>query len=117
MPARAPRPGGCGSVGLEREVEMLDLWRHREVRADVRAPLDEERPLAEVDRVVLDRLPPDHEQVPLGRVDAALHLIADEPGRARDRALEAARDRGFEFGVLAGRDVDIGEFVELSVYG
>jgi hypothetical protein len=45
---------------------VLDRRRRGEERSDDRPPLREERPAAEADGVVLERLPPDHQHVALG---------------------------------------------------
>src|SRR5450432_242170 len=100
----------AGSGRLLRQREMLDLRRHREERADESAPLGEERTLAEVDRVVLERVPANHQQVALGRLDALVHLVRAVAHGLRDDRREAALDRGLELGVLSRRDADVGDF-------
>ena len=78
--------------------------------SDDGAPLGEGGRLAEIDRVVLQRLPPDHQQVALGRLDPLVDLVAPKAHGLRDHAFDAMLDGGVEFGLAAGLDADVGEF-------
>jgi hypothetical protein len=89
---------------------VLHRRRRGEERADDGPPLGEERAAAKADGVVLERFPPDHQQVALGRLDALDDAVAPVALGARDHALQAALEGGVEFGVPAGRDADVGDF-------
>src|SRR5690242_7490034 len=70
--ARPLPPQARGTGALRRSAasmhqgEMLDRRRGGEERPDDRAPFGKERPAAELLRVVLERLPLDHEHVAIG---------------------------------------------------
>src|SRR5882672_2506338 len=67
---------GLRSVRLADQLEVFHHRRHREVGADDGAPLREQRATAEVDGVVIERVPEDLQDVALGRLDALVDLVA-----------------------------------------
>src|SRR5690606_40819136 len=87
-PAPAPARAWPRS-GFAHQLEMLDHGRRGEVRADDGAPLGEQRAAAEVQGVVLQRLPEDLQDVALGVLDAAVDRGALEAARAADDGGEA----------------------------
>src|SRR5712691_16204 len=111
----ATHPNACGaaqrrvrsiSSSLHHLLHMLDLGRLRKTVPDQLAPFLEIGGAAEIDRVVLDRLPFDEQAITLRTLDRALQLHALA-------ALGAAKERrgrlhaGLEFGFHAGLDVDL----------
>jgi 2-polyprenyl-6-methoxyphenol hydroxylase-like FAD-dependent oxidoreductase len=97
------------STVFDGQREVLHHRRLREERSDDLAPGREQRAAAEIDGVVLQRLPVDRQDVALGRLDALVHLGVDEALGLRDHRGDAAPDGRFEFGVLAGGYREIGE--------
>src|ERR1051326_354221 len=97
------------SKSLPHLIDVLDFGRRREAVADQLAPFLKVRRAAEIDGVVLDRLPGDEQPIAGRLLDRALqrHAVA---------ALGAAENRrsvfhaGLEFGLHAGLDVDLGDF-------
>ena len=89
---------------------MFHVRRLCEEGADDRAPLRERRRFTKPNRVVLQRVPADHQQVALGRLDALLDLMAEKSIGMRDHAAHAMLDRGVELGLTAGLDANIGNF-------
>ena len=69
-----------------------------------------QRAAAELDRVALQRVPADHQQIALGRFDALVNLVAAVAGRFGDHRAQAELDRRVELGLLARLDTDVGVF-------
>ena len=86
--------------------EMLHAGRLGEERPGQRAPLGEERRLAKLHGVRLDRLPADAQQKhrrPLGR---AMQLDRDEAGRLGEHLRHAGREHLLELGLAARGDAE-----------
>ncbi len=91
--------------------EVLDHRRLREVGADNRPPLRECLGLAKAHGVVFQGGPANHQQIAFGRFNAFADLVALEPFGMRDDGVHAMDDGGFEFGLTAGPDLNISEFM------
>jgi CubicO group peptidase (beta-lactamase class C family) len=89
---------------------MLDLRRYGEIRADDGAPFAKRGGVAEVNGVVLERIPEDHQHVSIGRFDATVDLIATKTDRLCDHGLHPVLDGRVESGLLAGSYTDVGHF-------
>ena len=63
-----------------------------------------------IDRMVLQRFPENHQDIPLRRFDALVDLVALKTLGFGNHLFEAALDGGVEFGLLTRLDADVGEF-------
>jgi len=95
---------------------MLDLGRCREEWSDDTAPLGEGLGTTEIDRVVFEGVPEDHQHIALGRLDAFVDFVATEAFGFADDVFDAVDDGGIEFRLLTGEDVYIGEFEDHGSY-
>src|SRR5690242_13771508 len=88
---------------------MLDPWEGGVEMMQQRPPLFVPRGLAEADRVVLELLPLDQQQIAARRLQAAPDRDRAKAGRRRDQRPRLV-DGGFEGGFLAGLHVEQGGF-------
>ena len=95
---------------LTDEIEVFHHRRRCKERPDEGAPLRKERPLAEAHSVVLQRVPEDLQDVALGAFNAAIDLGAFEALGLAGHCVQGVLDGGFEGGVLAGGDANVGNF-------
>lgn len=89
---------------------MLDHGRRGKIRTDDRTPCREGWPLAEVDRMVLQRFPVHRQHIALGRLHAAMQLVIAKALGFAEHLFYPALHGGFKFGLLTGLDANIGKF-------
>src|SRR5690242_14357261 len=88
---------------------VLDLGRRRKILPDQAAPFGKILRTAEVDSVVLQRLPLHHQPVALWRLDRAMQLKAVKALGAAERGARFG-DGGLEILLGARLDVDLSNF-------
>lgn len=93
-------------------LKMFDDGRRGRKGANDGEPLGIEWSLAEADGVVFQGVPGGLEEVPLGRLDAAIHLAPLEALNTPDQGRERALDSRFERGVLSRANVNISKFYD-----
>src|SRR5262245_61564127 len=89
-------------------VGVLDLWRAGKAMTDERPPGLPVVGAAEVDGVVLERLPLDHQAIALRLLDRAVQRQALEATGTAENVARLA-DAGFELALNSGRDLDLGD--------
>src|SRR5262249_28075216 len=108
LQGRRPARYGLALRGQHR-LGMLDLGRRGEILADQAAPFGEILRAAEIDGVVLERLPLDHQSITLRLLDRTMQLEAVKALGAAEGGARL-RNRRFKILLTAGLDVDLRDF-------
>src|SRR5471032_1053735 len=89
---------------------VFDFRRLREETADQRAPFLEIGAAAEIDGVIFQRLPADHQVIGAGRFDAVVEAHRHAAGGALEQ-WHGLRHGRFEGGAVFGLDIQFGDFI------
>ena len=95
---------------------MFDLGRSSEEGSYNAAPLGECLGTTEIDGVVFEGVPENHQYIALGGLDAFVDLVATETFGFADDVFYAMDDGSIEFGLLAGLDLYVSEFEDHGSY-
>ena len=98
------------SGGFGNELKVLDDRGGCKERTDDGTPLGEGTGLAKSDGVIFQCVPEYLKNVALAAFNTSVDLVALKPLGFVDHMLQAAHDRLFKSGVLAGVNANIGEF-------